>query len=92
MNQLDKEKGMARGGSFMLQEKDIQDIFTPEDFTDEHREMARTTERFAVEEIWPVNERIEEKDFDLILEKLRQSAELGLMMVDAPEEYGGHPD
>ncbi|MDR0478003.1 MAG: acyl-CoA dehydrogenase family protein [Desulfobulbaceae bacterium] len=89
MNQLDKEKVMARGGGFMLQETDIHDIFTPEDFTDEHREMARTTERFAVEEIWPVNDRIEEKDFDLVLEKLRQCAELGLMMIDAPEEYGG---
>ena len=80
---------MTRGGDFMLQETAIQDIFTPEDFTDEHREMARTTERFAIEEIWPVNERIEEKDFDLILEKLRQCADLGLMMIDAPEEYGG---
>ena len=80
---------MARGGCFILEETNIQDIFTPEDFTDEHREMARTTERFALEEIGPINERIEEKDFDLILEKLRQCAGLGLMMIDAPEEYGG---
>ena len=80
---------MARGGGFMLEETDSLDIFIPEDFTDEHREMARTTERFVLEEIGPVNERIEEKDFDLLIEKLRQCAELGLMMIDAPEEYGG---
>ena len=80
---------MASGGDFILQETDIEDIFTPEDFTDEHREMARTTERFALEEIGPVNDRIEEKDFDLLLEKLRACASLGLMMIDAPEEYGG---
>ena len=80
---------MANGGDFMLQETDIEDIFTPEDFTDEHREMARTTERFALEEIGPVNDRIEEKDFDLLMGKLRQCAGLGLMTIDAPEEYGG---
>ncbi|MDR0477838.1 MAG: acyl-CoA dehydrogenase family protein [Desulfobulbaceae bacterium] len=89
MKRSDKEKTMARGGGFILEETDIQDIFTPEDFTDEHREMARTTERFALEEIGPINDRLEEKDFDLLLEKLRQCAGLGLMMIDAPEEYGG---
>ncbi|HBT96704.1 MAG TPA: acyl-CoA dehydrogenase, partial [Desulfobulbaceae bacterium] len=78
-----------RGGDFMLAESGIQDIFTPEDFTDEHKEMARTTERFVLEEVKPVNERLEEKDFDLLVEKLRQCAGLGLMMIDAPEEYGG---
>jgi len=78
-----------RGGDFMFADIDMQEIFTPEDFTDEHKEMARTTERFVFEEVRPVNERLEEKDFDLLLEKMRQCADLGLMMIDAPEEYGG---
>jgi len=78
-----------RGGDFMFADIDIHEVFTPEDFTDEHKEIARTTERFVLEEIKPINERLEEKDFDLLLEKMRQCAELGLMMIDAPEEYGG---
>jgi len=78
-----------RGGDFMFHETEAQDIFTPEDFTDEHKQMAETAERFVQEEIRPVNERLEEKDFDLLVEKIRQCAGLGLMMADAPEEYGG---
>lgn len=77
------------GGEFLVSEIDCQSVFTPEDFTDEHKQIAHTTEQFVLNEIQPVNDRIEAKDFELLVTKLKQCAELGLMMIDAPEEFGG---
>ncbi len=77
------------GGDFLTQETICQDVFTPEDFTDEHKLLANTTEQFVINEIQPINGEIEAKNFDLLLGKLKECAELGLMMIDAPEEYGG---
>ena len=73
----------------MLREIRCQDIFTPEDFSDEHIQIGETTEQFVAHEITPINEELEAKNFELLITKLKESAELGLMMIDAPEEYGG---
>ncbi|MBB5349611.1 acyl-CoA dehydrogenase family protein [Desulfoprunum benzoelyticum] len=77
------------GGGYLVQDIDSRDVFTPEDFSDEHRQIAATTEQFVAGEIQPVNAEIEAGNFDLVVEKLRACAALGLMMIDAPEEYGG---
>lgn len=82
-------KKIFNGGDFLIKEIDCREVFTPEDFTDEHNQIARTTEQFIVNEIQPINTEIEAKNFDLIIEKLKECAELGLMMIDAPESYGG---
>jgi alkylation response protein AidB-like acyl-CoA dehydrogenase len=77
------------GGSFLLEERRPDDIFTPEDFSDEHRQVAQTAEEFARNEIVPASERIEQKDFALTRELIRKASELGLSSVDVPEAYGG---
>ncbi|SDP12532.1 acyl-CoA dehydrogenase family protein [Desulforhopalus singaporensis] len=77
------------GAGFLSEDIRCQDVFTPEDFSDEHKQIAGTTEQFVTNELQPVNDRLEAGDFELLVAKLRQSAELGLMMIDAPEEYGG---
>jgi alkylation response protein AidB-like acyl-CoA dehydrogenase len=82
-------KTIFTGGEFLGREIACQEVFTPEDFTDEHKQIANTTEQFVINEIQPINGEIEAKDFDLLLGKLKECAELGLMMIDAPEEYGG---
>jgi alkylation response protein AidB-like acyl-CoA dehydrogenase len=82
-------KKIFNGGEFLVREISCQDIFTPEDFSDEHKQISNTTEQFVINEIQPINEEIEAKDFGLLVEKLKVCAELGLMMIDAPEEYGG---
>ena len=68
---------------------DCQDVFIPEDFSDEHRQIAETTEQFVTNEIMPINAEIEAKNFDILIKKLKECAEIGLMMIDAPEEYNG---
>ena len=77
------------GGSFLLEERDLNDVFTPEDFTEEHKQIAATTEEFATKEIVPNADKIEHKDFALVRELLKKASELGITSVDVPEAYGG---
>ena len=77
------------GGSFLIEERAPGEVFTPEDFSEEHRQIARTTEEFASREIVPVLDRIEHKDWTLTRELIRKASELGLTSVDIPERYGG---
>ncbi len=79
----------ARGGSFLLEERLPQDVFTPEDMTEEHRQIARTATDFTNNEVMPAAAEIEAKNFDVTRSLLRKAGELGLMSVDIPEEYGG---
>ena len=80
---------LAKGGEFLLTEAAGTDIFIPEEFSSEQRQIAETTELFVKNEILPNLDRIEGQDFAFVVEKMRQCAELGLFLVDVPEEYGG---
>ena len=66
-----------------------EDIFTPEDFTKEHRQIAKTASDFVNGEVMPAAAAIEAKDFQVTRQLLRKTGELGLMGVDIPEAYGG---
>ena len=77
------------GGSFLIEERKPLDVFTPEDFTDQHQLIAQTAEEFANKEIVPNIEKMEHKDFAISRELVRKAGELGLSGVDVPEEYGG---
>src|ERR1043166_286739 len=77
------------GGSFLIEERRAEDVFTPEDFTEEHRQIAKTTVDFTTNEVMPLAAEIEAKHFDVTRSLLRKAGELGLMSVDIPEEYGG---
>ena len=78
-----------RGGSFLIEERVPEDIFTPEDFSEQHQLIAQTAEEFALKEIVPNIEKMEEKDFAVTRELVRKAGELGLSGVDVPEQYGG---
>src|SRR5215831_307650 len=79
----------AKGGSFLIEERRPEDIFTPEDFTDEHRQIAKTAADFTANEVLPAAAEIESKNFAVTRALLRKTGELGLMSVDIPEQYGG---
>jgi alkylation response protein AidB-like acyl-CoA dehydrogenase len=79
----------AKGGSFLLEETLPQEIFTPEDFSEEHRHIAKTATEFANNEILPAAAEIEAKNFEVTKRLLRKAGELGLLAVDIPEAYGG---
>ena len=77
------------GGAFLISDATPADCFFPEDFTDEHRQIAQTTADFATNEVVPASAAIEAKNFAVTRRLLREASELGLTSVDIPEEYGG---
>ncbi len=79
----------AKGGSFLLEERKPEEVFTPEDLSDEQRQMAKTAAEFTLKEVMPQAAEIEAKNFAVTRALLRKSGELGLMAVDIPEAYGG---
>ena len=79
----------AAGGSFLLEDRAPEEVFTPEDFSPEQRQIAETAARFAREQIQPAAAQIEAKDQGVMRGLLKQAAELGFTAVDVPEEYDG---
>src|ERR1700716_70426 len=77
------------GGSFLLEERRPDEVFTPEDFTEQHQLIGQTAEEFAVNEIVPNIEKMEHKDFSVTRDLLRKAGELGLSSAEIPEAYGG---
>src|SRR3954453_1108202 len=82
-------KTKIAGGSFLIEDRRPEEVFTPEDFTDEHRQIAQTTDEFATKEIVPNIDRIEHKEFAVTRELIKKASELGLTSVEIPEQYGG---
>ncbi|MFZ0796406.1 MAG: acyl-CoA dehydrogenase family protein [Terriglobales bacterium] len=82
-------KTKISGGSFLLEERQTADVFTPEDFSDQQQMIGQTTEEFAVNEILPQAEKIEHKDFAVSRDLLKKAGDLGLSGDEIPEAYGG---
>jgi butyryl-CoA dehydrogenase len=82
-------KTRISGGSFLLESRAPEEIFTPEDFTEQHQLIGQTAEEFAMNEIVPNIEKIEHKDFSVTRDLLKKAGELGLSSVEIPEAYGG---
>ena len=83
------ESTILRGGEWLLHSSDPANVFTPEQLTDEHRLIARTAEAFVANEVLPVLDKLEQKDWTLARQLVRRAADLGLLGVDVPEAYGG---
>src|SRR5271156_177182 len=77
------------GGSFLLERRQPEEVFTPEDFTEQHILIGQTAEEFAVNEIVPNIEKMEHKDFSVTRDLLKKAGELGLSGGEIPEAYGG---
>jgi len=80
---------ILRGGEWLLQAADADSVFTPERLTDEHRLIARTAQEFVENEVLPVLDQLEQKDWSLARKLVQRGGDLGLLGVDAPESYGG---
>lgn len=82
-------KDILRGGQFLVKETNCEDIFTPEDFSEEQQMMKEAVKEFNDREIIPHKERFEKKDYALTEEVMKKAGELGFLGVAVPEEYGG---
>jgi alkylation response protein AidB-like acyl-CoA dehydrogenase len=79
----------TQGGAFLLETRAPEEIYSPEDFTDEHRAIAKTTEDFWNKEVGPNVEAIQHGDKALAISIVKKSAQLGLTAVTVPEKFGG---
>ena len=89
MSAVAEEKQFIVGGSFLIEERTPEDIFTPEDFTEEHQMIAETTRQFIDNEVRPRTDDLEKHDWTLARELIKKAAELGIIGANIPEEYGG---
>jgi alkylation response protein AidB-like acyl-CoA dehydrogenase len=83
------EKDILRGGQFLVKETKCEDVFTPEDFSEEQRMMKESVMEFNDREIIPYKARFEAKDFALTEEVMQKAGEMGFLSVAVPEAYGG---
>jgi butyryl-CoA dehydrogenase len=77
------------GGGFLIEDQPLDFVFTVEDWSDEHRQIAQTADEFAQQEIVPNIEKIEHKEWQVSRDLIKKASELGLANVDIPEQYGG---
>lgn len=85
----DKNQNFLRGGEFLVKTVSNEDIFIPEDFTEEQMMMAEATSDFMDKEVVPNRERFENKDYDFTLSLMKKAGELGLLGISVAQEYGG---
>lgn len=79
----------TRGGQFIVKETLCENVFTPEDFSEEQILMRDTVKEFIDREIYPNKPRFEAKDFAYTIEMMRKIGEMGLLGISVPEAYGG---
>ncbi|HWC78089.1 MAG TPA: acyl-CoA dehydrogenase family protein, partial [Blastocatellia bacterium] len=81
-----EHKAVLKGGSFILEDHDPREVFTPEDLSDEHRMIAQTAREFTEKEVLPLDAEIESKNYQVTLDLLKKAGELGLLSIDIPEK------
>jgi alkylation response protein AidB-like acyl-CoA dehydrogenase len=89
MSAVIEKKEVVQGGAFLIEDRTPDEIFTPEDFTEEHRMIAETTRQFVDNEVIPRIGELEKHDWKLARELVQKAADLGLIGANIPEEYGG---
>jgi alkylation response protein AidB-like acyl-CoA dehydrogenase len=82
-------KTKLTGGSFLLEDHNLDNVFTPEDFNEDQQMIAKLADEFAVNELLPNVEKIEHKEWQVTRDLLKKAAEMGLTNADVPAEYGG---
>src|SRR5258706_644037 len=89
MSAIAEQRKVVKGGAFLIEERTPEEVFTPEDFTEEHRMIAETTRQFVDNEVTPRIDELEKHDWKLARQLVQKAADLGLIGANIPEEYGG---
>ncbi|KJS14363.1 MAG: acyl-CoA dehydrogenase [Peptococcaceae bacterium BRH_c8a] len=80
---------MQKGGMFLLENIDPNQIFTPEDFADEHKMIAETVDDFVENEVAPKIEELDKQPPGMMRSLMEKAGEIGILSADIPEEYEG---
>ncbi|MEO8150161.1 MAG: acyl-CoA dehydrogenase family protein [Bacteroidia bacterium] len=84
-----KIKSALKGGEFLIKETNYEDVFIPEEFTEEHKMMAQMADDFLKQEVLNKLERIDAREEGLMASLLDKAGEMGMLGISIPEEYGG---
>jgi alkylation response protein AidB-like acyl-CoA dehydrogenase len=82
-------KTAIKGGEFLIKETNADDVFIPEEWTEEQLMIAQTCSDFLEQEVFPNLDRIDALEEGLMPSLLDKAGELGLLGISVPEEYGG---
>ncbi|MCM3324890.1 acyl-CoA dehydrogenase family protein [Cytobacillus kochii] len=89
MNVSNQTEKFIKGGSFLIEDISYENMYTPEDFSEEQIMIAKTTEDYVTNEVVPQVDYLEQHEFDRSVKLLKKAGDLGLLGTDVPEEYGG---
>ncbi|MCF8275901.1 MAG: acyl-CoA dehydrogenase family protein [Flavobacteriales bacterium] len=83
------DKKALQGGEWLVRETGFQDVFTPEEWTEEQLMIAQTCKDFIAQEVAPNLDRIDSMEDGLMEGLMDKAGELGLLAITVPEEFGG---
>jgi len=86
---MKNKENLTSGSEFITNQTNFSNIFTPEDFTEEHILMRESVKEFNDREIIPFRSRFEKKDYKLTEDLMRKAGEMGFLSIAVPEQYGG---
>lgn len=82
-------KKPTSGGEWLIQPGNVNDTFTPEDFSEEQSMIHDMCMQFLETEVLPIMNRIDNKEPGLMASLLTKAGEQGLLSTSIPESYGG---
>src|ERR1700752_1165837 len=83
------KSNQTKGGEFIIKETNAQDIFIPEQWTEEQLMMKKTCEDFVAQEVLPHLDKIDNQEPGLVPSILEKAGELGILGISVPENLGG---
>lgn len=87
---LAEDKKSIKGGEFIVRETEANEVFIPEEFSEEQKMMAQACQDFIDTEIAPKVEEIDSmKDPELVPSIFKKAGDLGLLGISVPENYNG---
>ncbi|MDB3938222.1 acyl-CoA dehydrogenase family protein [Flavobacteriaceae bacterium] len=86
---MKNKENLISGSEFITHQTNYSNIFTPEDFTEEHIMMRDSVKEFNDREVIPFRSRFEKKDYKLTEDLMRKAGEMGFLSIAVPEQYGG---
>ncbi|MFY9308611.1 MAG: acyl-CoA dehydrogenase family protein [Bacteroidia bacterium] len=89
MSTATQNKTAIKGGEFLIKETEANDIFIPEEFNEEQRMIAKSSQDFIEQNVWPNLNRIDKQEEGLMVDLLNKAGELGLLGISVPEDLGG---
>jgi alkylation response protein AidB-like acyl-CoA dehydrogenase len=83
------KSNQTKGGEFIIKETNAQDIFIPEQWTEEQLMMKKTCEDYLAQEVWPILDKIDSQEEGLMPKLMEKAGELGILGISVPEAYNG---